>query len=62
VSVQYSLDGGQPYADALEFFVGMKPLENSEQFVGIPHVKADTIVTDKEDGFFIAHFGPYVDL
>src|SRR5437899_9609478 len=52
----------QADAGALELAGRVQPLEHTEQFVGIAHVKPDAVVADKENRFIVGMHGPDLDL
>jgi hypothetical protein len=47
VAVNDALEQRQTHAGAFELFGSMQPLEYAEQFAGVRHVEADTIVAYK---------------
>src|SRR5947207_5618831 len=62
VSANNPIDGGKADAATFELAFGMKAVKGSEQFLGLLHVEADTIVTDENRLFTIngglAHLNP----
>src|ERR1051325_2438040 len=46
-----AMGAGQAHAGALEFLLTMQPVEDSEQSIGILHVKAGAIVVDEDHRF-----------
>src|SRR5471030_895577 len=60
VLVNHPLNGCEAYADALKILAPVKPLENAEQLVDVPHIEADPVVAHVNHGRFIA--GDLADL
>src|SRR5690242_9584493 len=61
VSANDAFDGGQANAGPFKFFRSMEPLEYAEQFVGVLHIKADTIIANEYGQIAIFLNGPHFD-
>src|SRR6202012_3047215 len=49
LALNYTMHNGEPHSRAFKILGAMQPLEHAEQFVGIFHIEACTIVPHKKD-------------
>src|SRR5450631_2979095 len=54
VLVNHTLHRCQAYAYSLKVLAPVKPLENTEQLVDVPHIEADPVVADENHWRFAA--------